>query len=230
MNYIEWYWWLYIILVVPTVFTIFKQTPFLVAIAWIISFVLFPLKFHFPDDVSTPWWWIIGFPFFIAAVYGLIVGWLMKRVEDREARADIDNCSVVAPPPIDASKPVNYSREEAYVQKPIHVQAGKSYASSEDHAAAIYNKQLIENLDVQEAAEQFEVSEATIRKWLNDGELEGYKDGRKWVIPVFSEGSMSVKEAAEQFGVPDSKVRKWLNSGQIAGFKDDANRWRVWDF
>jgi len=93
---------------------------------------------------------------------------------------------------------------------------------------AVRERQLVENIDVQETAERHEVSEATIRKWLNEGELEGYKDGNHWVIPVYSDEILSVKEASEIFGASPAKIRNWLNDGLIAGYKDEQNRWCVY--
>jgi excisionase family DNA binding protein len=82
------------------------------------------------------------------------------------------------------------------------VELGQDYAeyssrltnddNSGDLASSIYDQQVIESLIVSEAADKYDVSEATIRKWLNEGKLGGYKDGNRWVISVGADPDNSI--------------------------------------
>ena len=120
------------------------------------------------------------------------------------------------------------NRLDASVENKTSKPAKVSHSTDDEPYNVIYERQLIENIDVQEAAKRYEVSEATIRKWLNEGELEGYKDENRWIIPVYSDEILSVQEASKTFGVSPAKIRNWLNEDLIAGYKDERNRWCIY--
>jgi len=219
----EWYWWVYIPFIGYVLYSIFQQAPFSIAMAAVVTAIIVPLKIEEPFPITTSWGYIIAFPIIIAAAHGLIRGFIFRIAEKRIARERIaENMEskdfYVAESEIDED---DFPKRKKTPQKPSKV-------SDEDFADSIHDRQLVEVLDVQGAADIHEVSEATIRKWLNEGELEGYKEGNRWNVPVYSEDELTVKEASELFGVSQAKIRDWLNEGMIAGYKDERNRWCVY--
>lgn len=67
----------YTVFAVGTVVEIFRQLPFIIALAWAIIAVVIALKWVGIIDWS--WWWILPTPIVVALCYGRFIGFLMNR-------------------------------------------------------------------------------------------------------------------------------------------------------
>ncbi|MDE7120661.1 MAG: helix-turn-helix domain-containing protein [Oscillospiraceae bacterium] len=86
------------------------------------------------------------------------------------------------------------------------------------------------------ASQKWGCSQATIRKWCNEGKIPGAdhdKKGSPWRIPEdtedFTEKYMGTYKASQIWGYSQATIRKWCNEGKIPGAEHDkkGSPWRI---
>ena len=81
-------------------------------------------------------------------------------------------------------------------------------------------------MTTQEIAEQMDVSPSTVRRWLKDGNLQGRRIGKRWLIPPQERVELTPQEAAQMLRVAPGTVRRWLAEGKVPG-RQTGRRWHI---